>query len=75
MVDLVKRRFIKQGLSGLSLCGVGAVWANALLVGCGKQNDVGLQAADNNGVRLPAGFSSRIIANSGQAVINGQGFI
>ena len=75
MVDLVKRRFIKQGLSGLSLCGVGTVSANALLVGCGKQNDVGLQAADNNGVRLPAGFSSRIIANSGQAVINGQGFI
>ena len=75
MVDLVKRRFLKQGLSGLSLCGVSAVWANALLVGCGRQNDFGLQAADNNGVRLPAGFSSRIIANSGQAVINGQDYI
>lgn len=75
MVDLVKRRFLKQGLSGLSLCGASAVWANALLVGCGRQNDFGLQAADNNGVRLPAGFSSRIIANSGQAVINGQDFI
>ena len=75
MVDLVKRRFLKQGLSALSFCGVGAVWANALLVGCGKQNDFGLQAADKNGVRLPAGFSSRIIAHSGQAVINGQDFI
>jgi len=75
MVDLVKRRFLKQGLSGLSLCGVSAVWTNALLVGCGRPNDFGFQAADNNGVRLPAGFSSRIIANSGQAVINGQDFI
>ena len=75
MVDLVKRRFIKQSLSGLSVCGVGAVWANVLLMGCSKQNDFGLLAADNNGLRLPTGFSSRIIANSGQAVINGQDFI
>jgi len=75
MVDLVKRRFLKQSLSGLSVCGVGAVWANVLLAGCGKQNNSGLQAADSNGLRLPAGFSSRIIANSGQAVISGQNFI
>jgi hypothetical protein len=74
MVDLVKRRFLKQGLSGLGLCGA-AVWADALIVGCGRHNDFGLQAADNNGVRLPEGFSSRIIANSGQAVITGQNFI
>ena len=71
MVDLVKRRFLKQSLSGLSVCSVGAVWANVLLAGCGKQNNSGLQAADSNGLRLPVGFSSRIIANSGQAVISG----
>jgi hypothetical protein len=74
MVDLVKRRFLQQSLSGLSVCGVAAVWANALLAGSGKQNDYGLQAADSNGLRLPAGFRSRIIANSGQAVISGQDF-
>jgi len=74
MVDLVKRRFLQQSLSGLSLCGVAAVWANALLAGSSKQNDYGLQAADSNGLRLPAGFRSRIIANSGQAVVSGQDF-
>ncbi len=74
MVDLVKRRFFKQCLSRLSVCGVAAVGANVLLAGCSKEKEFGLLAADNNGVRLPAGFSSRIIANSGQAVINGQEF-
>lgn len=74
MVDLVKRRFFKQCLSRLSVCGLAAVGANVLLAGCSKEKEFGLLAADNNGVRLPAGFSSRIIANSGQAVINGQEF-
>jgi WD40 repeat protein len=75
MVDLVKRRFLKQSLSGLSVCGVATVWDSALLAGCSKQNNFGLQTADSNGLRLPAGFSSRIIANSGQAVISGRDFI
>ena len=75
MVDLVKRRFLKKSLSGLSVCGVATVWDSALLAGCSKQNNFGLQTADSNGLRLPAGFSSRIIANSGQAVISGQDFI
>jgi len=74
MVDLVKRRFLKQSLSALKIGGA-AVWADALLAGCSKQNDFSLQAADRNGLRLPAGFSSRVIASSGQAVINGQDFI
>ncbi len=44
MVDLVKRRFLKQSLSGLSVCGVATVWDSALLAGYGKQNNFGLQA-------------------------------
>ncbi|MBN4063417.1 DUF839 domain-containing protein [Cardiobacterium sp. AH-315-I02] len=83
MVDLAKRQFLKQGLSGLSVCGVGAVWTSGLLVGCASPkkfdtlavDDFSLLTADSNGVRLPAGFSSRIIAHSGQAVMNGQNFV
>lgn len=75
MVDLVKRRFLKQGLCGLSACGVGALWANVLIGGCSGSQSSQLQSADKNGVRLPAGFSSRIIAESSQPVITGQNFL
>ncbi len=30
MVDLVKKRFLKQSLSVLSLCGVATAWANGV---------------------------------------------
>lgn len=75
MVDLAKRRFLKQGFCGLSVYGVGAIWANALIGGCSSQHGVQLQAADENGVKLPAGFRSRIIANSSQPVISGEEFL
>jgi sugar lactone lactonase YvrE len=72
MVNRSKRQFLKQGFKGLRVCGIGAVWSN-LLVGCnyisadtGSQN---LLPADKNGVQLPKGLSSRIIATSGQAVV------
>ncbi len=74
MVDLVKRQFLKKSLCGLSVSGVGAVWVNTLLMGCSKRDDTGLLAADNNGVRLPTGFRSRVIANSGQSVVSGKAF-
>ena len=75
MIDKTKRRFLKQGLCGLSVYGVGAIWSNALLGGCNNARSTVLQPADANGVRLPVGYSSRIIAQSGQAVITGRDFI
>lgn len=72
MVNQSKRRFLKQGLKGLSVCGIGAVWSN-LLVGCSHVSSAssskGLQPADENGVRLPEGLHSRVIAVSSQPVI------
>ena len=75
MVDRTKRRFLKRGLCGLSVYGVGAVWSNALLSGCSNRQSSRLQAADANGVRLPAGFSSRIVARSSEPVIAGQSYL
>jgi len=75
MVDLTKRRFLKHGLCGLSVYGTGAVWSNVLLGGCSNQQSNALLDADENDVRLPAGFSSRIIARSSEPVITGQGYL
>ena len=75
MVDLGKRRFLKQGLCGLSVYGTGAVWSNALLGGFSNQQNNVLLDADENDVRLPAGFRSRIIARSSEPVISGQGYL
>lgn len=73
MVNLSKRCFLKQGFKGLSVCGLGAVWSNTL-VGCGHlpydAESTALLPADENGVRLPGGYRSRVIAKSGQPVIN-----
>ena len=74
MVDLSKRKFLRDGLCGLSVYGTGAVWSNALLGGCSNQQSYALLDADENDVRLPAGFSSRIIARSSEPVMSGQGY-
>ena len=75
MVDLAKRKFLKQGLCGLNVYGVGAVWSNTLIGGYSNRRDNVLLAADENDVRLPAGFSSRIIARSSEPVIAGQSYL
>ena len=74
MVDLSKRRLLQQGLCGLSVYGVGAIWSNVLIGGCSSQQGSKLLPADANGVRLPAGYSSRIIARSSQPVLATQDF-
>jgi len=71
MVDRAKRLFLKQGLSGLSVCGVGAIWSGALLGGM-ESHKTPLLPADENGLRLLAGLHSRVIARSGEPVIRGQ---
>ncbi|MBT8120834.1 MAG: PhoX family protein [Gammaproteobacteria bacterium] len=75
MVDLNKRRFLKHGLCGLSVYGAGAVWSNTLIGGCSSQQSNVLLGPDENDVRLPAGFRSRIIARSSQPVIPGQSYL
>lgn len=76
MADQNKRRFLKQGLCGVGVYGVGALWSNLLLGGCSNNHqDLQLKPADANGVRLPVGFSSRIVARSGQAVVPGQSYL
>ena len=74
MADLSKRMFLKQGLCGVGVYGVGALWSNVLLSGCSNHQGLLLQSADANGVRLPVGFSARIVAQSGQAVMSGQSY-
>ena len=74
MVDAAKRRLLKKGFYGISVYGVGAIWSNILLAGCSSEQSRELLPADENGVRLPAGFSSRIVARSSQPVIDGSDF-
>ena len=75
MIDKTKRWFLKQGLCGLSVYGVGSIWSNALLADDSNPQNIVLASADKNGVRLPTGYSSRIVARSGQAVITGKDFL
>ena len=55
----------RRNLIKLGLYGAGAVWANQIVGSSRAAHDpVQLLPADRNGVRLPAGFSSRIVAES-----------
>jgi hypothetical protein len=74
MIDQVKRKFIKRGLFGAAAYGVGGLWSNVLLAGDSKYQSRMLMAADINGVRLPFGYRSRIIARSSQPVISGRDY-
>lgn len=76
-----RRALLRDGLYGAGLLAVGGA-----ISACGDATDVGtnlqsnipnvgpLGAADANGVRLPEGFSSRILAQSGQPVA-GTGYV
>lgn len=74
MVDLVKRKFLKYCLCGAGVYSLGGC-SNVLLVGDSKRKNNELMAADINGVRLPAGYRSRIIAQSSQPVISGRDYL
>jgi hypothetical protein len=73
MANLDRRELLKLGLFS-----AGAAWANVLLGGCSSRSGSGhavlLQSPDANGVRLPAGFSSRIVARSGIEPVAGCGY-
>ncbi|WP_031171239.1 alkaline phosphatase PhoX [Streptosporangium roseum] len=66
-----RRTFLRTSALGAStLAFTGSLWQDALAAPA--QNAPGpygaLLAADGNGIRLPAGFTSRVIARSGQVV-------
>jgi uncharacterized protein len=78
-----RRQFLQRAMLSCGLISIGApqAWARSLPpvppnlnAGSGLQPLIGpqavgpLQEPDVNGIRLPAGFSSRIVARSGQAV-------
>ena len=65
--EMNRRNLIKLGLYG-----TGALWAN-LIVGSSRaaQEHIQLLPPDRNGVRLPAGYSSRIVAESSVSPLAG----
>lgn len=86
---LDRRRFLKHGLAGAGMITVGTSMASGFNAATGSllgRIDThsrraafldalrgGLNPPDGNGVRLPAGFASRIVARSGQPVANARG--
>lgn len=80
-IDSNRRRLLLQGLGGAGLLALGPI-----LGGCGSggtmrpggasniRNLGPLQAPDENGIRTPEGFSSRVIARSGQDPTGGSGY-
>jgi uncharacterized protein len=89
MNTLPRRHFLRQSLLSCGLLSIGSstTWATGLPPMPANRNASGalsaladpaafgpLLAPDANGLRLPAGFSSRVVARSGQAVA-GTGFV
>jgi len=66
----------RRNLIKLGLYGTGVLWAN-LIVGRSRaaQERIQLLPADRNGVRLPAGFSSRIVAESSVSPLGGCDYV
>ena len=80
-----RRTFVQSGAAGFAVFAAGGLNAQAnftgvsgsaaegseLLAAIARLNELGpLLPPDDNGVRLPAGFRSRIVARSGQAPSN-----
>jgi secreted PhoX family phosphatase len=78
---------MRRQLLKTSLIGVVGVATGPLLGGCGSESNSivvapptpdgfgPLGGPDSNGIRLPSGFVSRIVARSGEAPIPGMGFV
>ena len=63
-----RRRFLKTAVLGGTACTIGTGWMRILAASAGPGPYGALGAADGNGVQLPAGFSSRVIATTGVVV-------
>ena len=72
-MDLSKRQFLRQGLLVMGAFIGNAFFPSSMqaaLLSLATKGD--LQIADENGVRLPLGFKSRIVARSGKILFNYQ---
>lgn len=75
-MDSARRKLLRQGFQGLGLLACGGLLGACQWDGRGRGSplltaDPGpLLAPDENGLRLPRGFSSRIVARSGLQVID-----
>ncbi|MCG8394496.1 MAG: PhoX family protein [Pseudomonadales bacterium] len=67
---LSRRQLLKQGSTGLAALAIGpSLLSISQPLSARTLAEIGsLQAPDDNGIRLPAGFSSRIVAAAGQRV-------
>ena len=73
LASLSRRHFLRHGVRGASLLGLGllggsGVASPARASGCSADDFGPLLPADANGLMLPAGFTSRIVATSNQFV-------
>ena len=58
-------------------CGVGTLITTSFLPGCGSSpspQPTNLETPDQNGLRLPSGFTSRVVARSGQLPLQDAGY-
>jgi len=73
-----RRNFLAMGVTGMSLFATGCV-SNNLSYKSGAFNSLNaigeLMPADENGIKLPAGFKSRIVARTGEAPIASSNYI
>ena len=66
----------RRNLIKLGLYGAGALWSNLVTGGSSAARErIQLLPADRNGVRLPAGYSSRIVAESSVSPLGGCGYV
>mgnify|MGYP001822284428 FL=1 len=59
----------RRDLLKLGALGGAALWLPTLKAGYSDRRDLSLRPADQNGVQLPSGFTSRIVARSGASPI------
>jgi secreted PhoX family phosphatase len=70
-IQLTRRNLLRQSAhaaSGIGLSALGSAMAVPVAHADGADDFGPLQAADANGLQLPVGFTSRIVATSGQTV-------
>lgn len=79
-IDPARRKLLRQGFHGLGLLACGGLLSACQSQSPGRRALLAhgsgpLSAADENGLMLPKGFSSRIVARSGLPVIGSGGYI
>ncbi len=64
-----RRHFLRAAVIGGTAFGIGSAWPRVFSGAAGGPGPYGpLGTADANGFQLPAGFSSRVVATTGQVV-------